>query len=430
MPYTGSPSLKYTTMSFYNVKSIDNLLQLWEERQHSAFHQYKLFSHFRPRIDLENFIPLIGSEVNMTGELGNAIKDYSMLRKVMEGSKFEHPTSFLPRVPKNARHLYDTPLAFADSVREAVIHIPHFLNRWNETRRACIVDDSIPIPIIDLRTENWLDRLPYKSFYLKIASPLIFVDQTHSQEAAIQNFLIHEEGDYINIMAWDEDIPKWLKNSEKKKEYEKKINEAISSNNFSKFVKYAEKELLTNASFTLVYYTSIKKNSTYCKATVLDNMKGVLEGKQYAPIDIYNPLDATLGIPVFQRIKMFELINGFCKLMATLPAQHRREAIVIDHIVTDEKPKQTHVWTDLPLQHVDLFVTEKEKETVIIRRGVATEKGYHRRRGHHRRYINPDGTLREVWIADMEIRVDKKEEEIQGGATQVHTGKVTTPRGP
>lgn len=409
-------------MSFYNVNALNNLLKLWEDHNYLAsikntFLQY-IKKQTKFRTDEINF-PFIGSELNSAGELDNSITDYHMLRQTMEGKKYFHPTGFLPRIPKDARTYYKSSSEFIQSIGNSSLHIPEFLTQWNKTRRACIVDDSIPIPLVDLREENWFDKMPYDSFYLKIASPLVFTDQLYKKETSIQNFLIHEEGEYIKIMAWNEDVAQWLLSSDTKKDIKKHLDEAIRAKDPMKFLEYAKHE---KKSPPQVYHTIIKKNTTRCKMGVLGNITEVVQGKDLGDMDFYTtPQHVSETIPYHERIKLLELINGFCKLMATLPPQIHNEVEIIETKNFKPQPEEHRIWTDLPLQYVQLFTTELSNKIITIRRSAGTEKDFHWRRGHMRRYLQPDGSIKEVWVARMKIRPDKEEEQglPKGGATKI-----------
>ena len=139
--------------------------------------------------------------------------------------------------------------------------------------------------------------------------------------------------------------------------------------------------------------------------------------------DIYNPekwVDPFKSIPdLYVRLKiMMETINGFCKLMATLPAKPAVKVIDSGPIV--HSPVSPRQWFELPMQSVEYFHTDTVNEVIVIQRGSGSEKAPHVRRGHTRRMVKKDGRIVEIWIEETVIRADKlTTEQLQGGALKI-----------
>ena len=68
---------------------------------------------------------------------------------------------------------------------------------------------------------------------------------------------------------------------------------------------------------------------------------------------------------------MMETINGFCKLMATLPA--KPTAKVIESSQNAHSPAIPRQWFELPMQLVDYFHTDTVNEIIVIHRGSGSE---------------------------------------------------------
>ncbi len=417
-------------MSFYNVKHLDTLLSLWEDHNLQARQNERFYNILRKngRNDdlLKKAFTLKGSELNLFGELGTSIEKYTSLRKVLGGARNYHPTNFLPRVPFNVRERFSSPISLVENVGDAIIQIPDFLLNWNKTRKACIIDDSIPIPLVDLREEYWLDKLPYSSFYLRISSPLIFTAEKYdNEETAIQNFLIHEEGDYIKILAWNEDLEKHLSSEQEQEERKKKTDKLERDNDIQSYYKYLD-PIINKATFAQVYYMSLKKGSTECRGQIGGDISELLDGTlSPRDVDFYNVPDGIEGlVPDYQRIRLYELLNGFCKLMATLPLQTKNEVEVIETIPAPQRPTERHIWTELPLSYAHMYVTAMREKIIVIRRGMGGEIGFHYRSGHTRRYLQKDGTIKEIWFPMTKVRPDKEEE--QGGIPVGNAKRIIT----
>jgi hypothetical protein len=363
--------------------------------------------------------PLVGSEINMFGTYGRSISEYQMLRKVLSGKQYVHPTNFLPRIPKDLRGMFNTYDEFIwHQMVKSATRLPAYFQKWNETKRACIVDDSVPIPSIDLREENWLSHLPYHAFYLQIKSPFIMTDG--NTDWTIKNLIIYDDGPYIRIFFWADENASSHLDSQKVNEIQRAIEELRKM----KFTNLSKKHLDTGSIFDNVLTAdfSIEKNGngvvdirgTGCEKIVVDlynyNVDDISSGSH----------DVELEIAAFAKMRaVVEMINGFCKLFSNIPA--RQAPVVIDRGKTHEPNDPPLQWMELPLQNVSYFHTDLENDVVVIKRGSGAEKSPHYRRGHYRRYFDTNGKeVNRIWIGEILVREDILEQQLlRGGAIKV-----------
>jgi|GEM_PF-3646630 len=392
---------------------LDQLLQYWEDCNLAGEFNFQLSLITKNvKVNGQDMDALTGSELNRLGLFARAIPDYQNLRKVLMGYSLTHNTHFLPRIPKDLRDTFggDYDMFLDHQFVTTPVHIPRFLLKWNETKRACVIEDSVPVPIINLQEENWLHKLPYKSFFLKITSPFVFVDSSDFEEWSIDSFLVYDDNDYVRIMAWPREIERFLLTESERKEIQTGI--------------------------TLLKQKKVPKNSTLVAASKVTDwflvslavLKGTSEVRSVQGMNadvvhtsIYNDAvgvgQALENLNLRLRI-MLETINGFCKVMATLPP--KPEVVIEDSALPGSGVKTIRQWFELPLQVVEYFHTSKEKGVVVVKRGSGTEKSPHIRRAHTRRIVKSDGSIHEVWIEQTTIRPDKLvTDQLQGGAIKV-----------
>lgn len=397
------------------AEHLDKLLRYWEHCNLSGEFNFQLALKTReiknPETDLD---ALIGSELNRLGVLARSITGYENLRKVLMGYPYNHQNNFFPRIPKEMREFFngDYDLFLDHDFTKSPSRIPSYLLRWNETRRACILEDTIPIPVIDLRQENWLNKLPYSSFFLKIESPFVFECFDPYEEWSIDSFLIYEDGDYVRIMSWPKEIERFLLTDLEKKHVETGISDLKKN-------KVPKNEAIISASKVNDWFLS--------DLAVLRGTSEIrsVQGSECKVIhnSIYNPEAWTDGPQkisgLYARLKvMLETINGFCKLMATLTP--KPVVKIVESSISQQKPVPPRQWFELPLQTVEYFHTATENETITIKRGSGSEKSPHIRRRHTRRIVRKDGSIEEIWVEQTTIRADKLvTEQLQGGATKV-----------
>jgi len=365
--------------------------------------------------DARDVVALIGSEINLMGYLARAIPDYFQLRKVMSGGVHTHPTNFLPKVPKHFRGVFSNSTEFMDwFLMRGVAVIPFYLLKWIETRRACIVEDSVPLPMVDVRQHNFLWKLPYSSLYLKVKSPFVFVDD-RANEWTVQNFLIIDDGPYLRILFWPEEIAGHIVSEETRK----KVRQAISDVSKGRQTTVAQEctPLYAEVLDVLIGDFCIKKDTTD-----IVRVYGDTTAKTVKLQNLYQSGETLKEeVDIFaqkQLVRIVEMLNGYCKLMSELPP--KQGVVSIDPVDIRKHPTEPRQWFELPLQTVEYFHTDKADKIIIIKQGSGSEKSPHIRRGHVRRIIQNDGTIKEVWIDQMTVREDKlATEQLQGGALKV-----------
>ena len=411
------------------ANELDSVLRTWEDMNLIGdldFNFYlctKQVGQFLPPrpAGSEKLDPLVGSEISILGTYARAIPEYSMLRKVLSGQSYTHPTNFLPRIPKDLRGAFATrnDFVFHQMVKSA-IRLPLYLQKWNETKRACIVDDSIPIPSVDLREENWLGHMPYHAFYLQIKSPFVLNDGEDTW--TIKNFIIYDDDSCIRIFFWADENAKHSLGAERTKEIQKAVDELRKM----KFTNLSKKHVNTN---------SILDNLLLADFAIEKNGSGIVDIRglecEKVVIDLYNysidqissgDIDVELEIAAFGKMRaIVEMINGFCKLFSNIPP--RNATTSIDRGKTHQPNNPPLQWMELPLQTVNYLHTDMENDMVVIRHGSGSEKSPHYRRGHYRRYFDENGKeLHRVWIGEILVREDVLEKQLlRGGAIKVES---------
>lgn len=388
------------------ANSLNNLLRFWED--------CNIYAEFIFRLNLSNqksngsiIYPCIGSELTPIGMLGRSIPQYENLRKVLMGHPLTHETNFMPRIPKEKRDFFEnTQKVFSElGYMIDVLKTPQYLLKWNETRRVCIVDDSLPVPMIDLRNENHLNKLPYSSFLLRVASPFIFPKNGDNEESTMDTFLIYEESNAIHILSWShENEEKYLfTDAERQKLLDD--TDRLKKNKKMK-ERYASEKAY--GWFMLHFTISKDQSNPILGYFTLNNKEHIFYR------EVYNQ-EQNLD---YKHIAMIEMINGFCKIMANLPPS---PPVKIEGSQTGrEIPLPSRQWFELPNQMVDYLETEKFNDTVVIKRAVGREKSPHIRRAHTRRIVGADGKKTEVWIEQVTVRQDKLiSSQLQGGAISI-----------
>lgn len=399
------------------VKELNDLLEQWEDLNLAGdfeFHLNQIIGLNKDKSEASEMAKvMIGSELNLMGLLARAIPDYEKLRRVMGGETFYHKTNFMPRVPTALRSSCENVSDFYDQMFiKCSVRIPFYLLKWMETRRACVVEDSLPIPMVDLRTENWLHRLPYHSMYLTVKSPFVFTDPTEHVDWSVKDFILVKDGNYTRILFWaTENAGNRFTHQEREK-----IRKAIREIQKDKLTDTTKQcmDLMSKANDVFIGDLVIEEGTTMVRDIRGSNNKQEL-------FDLYDPKGKVKDGEVELYLKMkaiVEMVNGFCKLMSQLPpapAVHSAQTVVSKS--PQQPPRQ---WFELPLQTVDYFYTESSDNKVIIKKGNGSEKSPHIRRGHTRRLVQKDGTTKEVWVGEMTIRKDKLvTEQLQGGALKV-----------
>lgn len=403
----------------YVAHYLEELLRFWEDCNISGEFNFQLSLFTREKNGVsfdEKYDAKVGTELNNLGLFARGIPDFKKLRKVLMGDNYHHPTSFMPRVPKDVRSIVGskTDLFYDHFFVKSPILIPKFLLNWNNTRRACVLSDEIPLPLVDLRNENWFDKLPYRAFFLKLATPFFFPDSDMDSGGwSVDSFLIYQDDSHIRILSWPKEIDRSIHSEEDRNDIEKETQQIKKG----KKPKAKTVQNVAKVHDWFLIHVAIRTGTSSVLAVDL-NESGIEEEyidlynqdfwkKQYRRPDWYNLIKLQI-----------ETVNGFCKLMSQLPPASSVESI--GHLVLNKKAQVPRLWFELPLQTVDYFHTESSDNKVVIKRGTGSEKSPHIRRGHTRRIVQKDGTVRELWIDQITVRQDKlTTEQLQGGALKV-----------
>ncbi len=399
------------------VKELDDLLTQWEDLNIAGdfdFHLNQIIGLNKDKSEASEMAKvMIGSELNLMGLLARAIPDYEKLRSVMAGETFYHKTNFMPRVPTALRPTCENASDFYDQMFiKCSVRIPFYLLKWMETRRACVVEDSLPIPMVDLRTENWLHRLPYHSMYLTVKSPFVFTEPGVNVDWSVKDFILVKDGNYTRILFWvTENAGTRFTHEERAK-----IKNAIREIKRDKLTDLSKQciDLMGKAHDVFIGDLVIQDGTSLVR-----DIRGTNNHQEL--FDLYDPKGKVKDEEVEMYLKMkamVEMVNGFCKLMSQVPPASAVDST--QSVVSKPVPQPPRQWFELPLQTVDYFYTESSDNKIIIKKGNGSEKSPHIRRGHTRRIIQKDGTTKEVWVAEMTIRKDKlTTEQLQGGALKI-----------
>ncbi len=406
----------------YIASELESLLQLWEDQNlvgEFDFQMTRVIKQSGQKVadpkSVSRTEKMIGSELNPMGILMRAIPGYEKLRKSLMGVPIAHATNFLPTVPKDYRALATTQSLIDHQLVRGSISIPTFLQKWNETRRACIVEDTVPIPMLDLRQENWLEFLPYHAFYLKVRTPFVFPVIDEDRELIVEDFLIYDNGDVVSIMFWEKDISAHCLPYQQRIE----LHAAIASPKNDKLVNRVYSHGSGNVAG--VNATCVCKFNITKKGALMRESRTQLFAETF--IDFYHPDNISSDpkdiVIHRQMVSVVELINGFCKLTAALPPKasvHLEDAP--DHYPPRKPgPRQ---WFELPTQIVQQYHTDELNKAVVLCRGAGVEKEPHYRRGHKRRLLQRDGTIVVIWVTESLVREDKIiTNPLQGGALKI-----------
>ncbi|MBP7831711.1 MAG: hypothetical protein KA028_01705, partial [Candidatus Pacebacteria bacterium] len=256
-------------------------------------------------------------------------------------------------------------------------------------------------------------KLPYSSFFLKLASPFVFTDSSEkNEEWSVDSFLIYDDGDYVRIMAWPKEIDKFLLTDDERK----MVKSGIADIKGMRVPKNAAMIASSKVSDFFLANLAVKKGTSFIRSVQgLDAT--VVHSDIYDESTFEGADQVLINLNVRLRI-MLETINGFCKMMATLPPKPEVESIQSSSL--RNQPPSPKEWYELPVQTVDYFHTSLEGAVIVIKRGSGGEKSPHIRRAHTRRIVKSDGKIEEIWIGQTTIRADKLQtEQLQGGATKI-----------
>ncbi len=213
-------------------------------------------------------------------------------------------------------------------------------------------------------------------------------------------------------MAWPKEIDKFLLTDDERK----MVKSGIADIKGMRVPKNAAMIASSKVSDFFLANLAVKKGTSFIRSVQgLDAT--VVHSDIYDESTFEGADQVLINLNVRLRI-MLETINGFCKMMATLPPKPEVESIQSSSL--RNQPPSPKEWYELPVQTVDYFHTSLEGAVIVIKRGSGGEKSPHIRRAHTRRIVKSDGKIEEIWIGQTTIRADKLQtEQLQGGATKI-----------
>lgn len=399
-------------MSVFVAKELDDLLTYWE--QSNILGELNFQGNLHRKTILANMPQcLIGSEITAEGALGRSISGFQKLRKIMMGHYIVHETNFLPRIPKEWRENISDQSVFLKKIYASCL-IPLHLLKWNEHRRACIVDDSAPIPEISLQEENNLGYLPYESLYLQLKSGIMM--HREGQFYEMDNIILFREGVDIRIFAWPSALLK--KSLFTAKEIEK-LQKAIMGVKKNKWYNFGSDFLNKGKDFRMLEFSF---NTQEASIVIVDSGFSTEKVSLYAE----SAFEEENTQIIINSLKIVvETINGFCKLVSEL--EPKEQVMYVETSTPHGSLSKPRQWFELNLQAVDLFHTKEFQEKVTIHHGHGTEKSAHVRRGHWRTITHKDKTTERIWIKQTVIREDKlMNEQLQGGAMRLEDSSISS----
>ncbi len=402
-------------MKYLFLNDLDHTLKIWEFIMLQNELRIKMEKKSGKRFfeDRLDFLPQVGSELNEHGAIMKPIKGYRQLRRLINDDETFDYLNYLPRVPSK----YGSSIDQLDFVRGLnafpIALFPMILDNWLDNRRVFVLDKPKLIPFLNPLKENYLDKMPYESFFLNL-NQTFFFDQ---EEDAIpfSSILISSDQDFIDFLVIPHAIEELVPDS---KTFEK-YNKYITSGK-----KFKERDYLNlnifggDPGFTGF---SVNKDSLHIHAYEgSDRLEMPLlnEGEKLSLIKNDN------GSQILEDYDIIQLINGFIRLVSNLKKKTDYKKIFSEIDASEDfNEKDSFNWIKIPVTQTyrisedETGVTLLQREDLGISR-VGTEKSPHVRRGHWRTITLKDGESKKIWINQCTIREDKLEtEHLVGGGT-------------
>lgn len=409
-------------MNSLKLETLENALTYWEN-QNIIAELFFVAENNKLLTPSKTFRPLLGTEINSLGLLGRKIPNFELLRSDL-GKGYFDSGKYLPRIPKkdsvNIQNLINDTFFFP--------LLPMVLADWVYTKKVCRVSQNSSIQAN--YKKNYLKNIPYDNFILFLDDPFSHKEIDGSGSSVIMNFstfLISKEENSLRVYTISDEIKNYiipeeikkialeateLANKNQKYKFYKLINEinntllSIRDRPHFSFISFdidLDKPFLN--SFGRIYINFAKR---------LVNFGRSFFGKydKYYVDDISNkPL--TKLVDYFEnslKISFTEFLNGFCKILLDLEPQNNKNCNR-DECKNKEKSQKKSPdleWNEVPLGSiVDISIDQNGKAKLVDKIITGSEKSYHVRAGHYRRYIQKDGSVKMVWVKSSEIRADK-----------------------
>ncbi len=460
-------------MKALTVTTLEQALQYWEDAN--------LFGELMFQSRLKNlnpssmmYVPLPASEASVAGWLARKIENYELLRKELRSGSVKDPSVYLPRIPKEYREKFTDHFAFLENQGFSFLQLPVHLAAWLRTKKVCRLTQEAEIPQIPL-TESYLHLLPYDSFILYLNDPFVFntKDAVEGIPELIQYYhtlLVSRTGNQISVYAIGDGLEdfcmepaernyvaeatRYAKQG-KQKQFQQVMRKIFSQRRVTTGLKdlwsTAEKMTtadgntkLTEADLNRAYNFTGRGVAHFFNVVVTipeqkePQKKGLFDGVKSTFSNLFKKEsvksqsnDGAENQPFFEILP--EFLNGFCKLLSEAGQDAPIGSAVVtttDIGVPEESEKEQKIihqseelmnWCDVPLGNVmDLRIEKDGGSSVKSYISLPSQKSPHVRRGHFRRYPQPDGSIKSVWINQVVVRKDKLEsEQIKSGVMNV-----------
>ncbi len=419
-------------MKTLKLDYLENALKYWE--QTNIFGEFMFVSKNNGLFDSGNgFRPLPGSEISANGVLGRKIPNFELLRSELKKGIVD-PLPYLPRVPTKDREKGVTIEQLLDDSTGNMLMLPVQLSQWLSTKKVCRITQEADIPQVS--NQNYLHLLPYDNFLLSLDDPFVYNKADINGIGAGHNystFLISRKDWEVTVYAISNEIERSLLTSLEKKIMLEAIlaaNKKRKSAYMDLFMKLDRVFQLPDSPFFSFIKFEINIHEPVFKKTIKNKLGDAIlwAGKKVFGKRFNNLIEQNSDL---KELREFEgslhsifpkFLNGFCKYLAEAETNTMGVKMLI------AEPNRSNVrkssmgiindldWNEVPLGTViDLHIDRNSKGEVISKRSAGSEKSYHIRAGHYRKYPQTDGTIKSVWVRSSKVRPDKSPE--HGGQT-------------
>lgn len=404
-------------MNTLKLQTLENALSFWED-QNMIGELFFIAENNRLITPVKGLRPLSGSEINSVGLFGRKILNFEFLRKDLQKGFFS-PEKYLPRIPKkeseNIINVIDNSFFFP--------LLPMVFSDWLSTKKVCRISQDSDIPKIT--NKNYLMNIPYDNFIILLDDPFSHkIEDTSGLEIILDysTFFISKEENRIIVYALSDDIKNHILPESLKKDILNATNFAakkkkLEFNKLINKVKSSLSEINDRPHFYFIKF-EIDINSPFL------NQINLFRGISKFLIKIFGKKVHNESIEDFTAFNLMKkvsdwesslhgffpkFLNGICKILLENSGE----------VLNQNDPKSSHLslpkkhnhniqWNEVPVGTViNLSVDKDGKIEVSKDSNVGSEKSFHIRAGHYRKYIQKDGSVKSIWIKSTEVRPDK-----------------------
>lgn len=413
-------------MNSLKLTTLENALRYWED-QNIIADLYFTAENNKLLQPTKKLRPLPGSEINSVGLFGRKIPNFESLRNDLRKGFF-NPIGYLPRIPKkdseNVQEIIEKSFFFP--------LLPMVFSDWVSTKKVCRVFQDSNIPLIT--NKNYLKNIPYDNFILLLDDP--FSHKTNDESGAeiildYSTFFISKDENVINVYALSDDIKNNLISEDLKKDILGATNFAIRKrkSEFDKLIskvnlslsKIKDRPHFSFIKFQIEIDNPFLKVSSRVQISIFKTFSNIL--KKVFGKSVYNESVADFtALNLMKKVSDWEsglygffpkFLNGICKILlengGVLNENNPKPSNGSN--ISSLSKKHDMEWNEVPLGTIlDLSVDKDGKVEILRSNETGSEKSYHIRSGHYRKYIQKDGSVKSVWIKSAKIRPDKSPE--------------------